>query len=253
MIIDPKMATTYAEEGFVNAIDIFNNKEISYFRECFDKLEKDEGREACQIGLQARHLTDEFIWQLATNNKLIEVMKNVVGENLLLLSTHFFCKYPDPSGEKFVAWHQDVTYWGLEPPEAHTAWIAIDDADPQNGCMRAIPKSHNEGIVTHAKSDRKGNLLSINQSIPDEDVDSSQAVDMPLLAGQISIHDGKLFHASNPNTSNRRRCGLTVRFVEPHVRQIKENSTGDKWPAILIRGEDRYNNFAIKKAPFDIL
>ena len=252
MIIDKNMAAAYSEEGFLNGVDIFDTKEITHFRRCFDKLEAVEGREACQIGLQARHLTDEFIWQLATNNKLLEVMEHVIGENLLLLSTHFFCKYPDPSGEKFVAWHQDVTYWGLEPPEAHTAWIAIDDADTQNGCMRAIPKSHNEGIVTHKKSAREGNLLSINQSIPDEEVDSSQAVDMPLLAGQISIHDGKLFHASNPNTSDRRRCGLTVRFVEPHVKQIEVNSVGDKWPAILVRGKDNYNHFANQEAPFTL-
>ena len=250
MVIEKTLATTYAEEGFVNGIDVFDNEKINFFRNCFNELEAKEGREACQIGLQARHLTDEFIWQLATNKKLLEIMENVIGMNLLLLSTHFFCKYPDPSGEKFVAWHQDVTYWGLEPPEAHTAWIAIDDADVKNGCMRAIPKSHKEGIVAHAKSARDGNLLSINQSIPDENIDSTQAVDMPLLAGQISIHDGKLFHSSNPNTSDRRRCGLTVRFVEPHVKQIESNSVGDKWPAILVKGVDNYNHFTEQEAPF---
>ncbi len=240
----------YAQQGYVTGIDIFNEDEINHFRACFDELEEKEGRETCQIGLQARHLTDEFIWQLATDRRLLDAMQAVMGDDLLLLSTHFFCKYPDPEAKKFVAWHQDVTYWGLEPAEAHTAWIAIDDADAENGCMQAIPGSHKDGIALHDKSDKEGNLLSINQSIPDEYVDTSKSVDLALRAGQISIHDGQLYHASNPNASNRRRCGLTVRFVPPHVRQVSLNSTGDKWPAILVRGEDRHKNFAAQEQPF---
>ena len=118
--------------------------------------------------------------------------------------------------------------------------------------MQAIPKSHKDGIAMHAKSDKEGNLLSINQSIPDEYVDTSQATDMALKAGQISIHDGQLYHASNPNASDRRRCGLTVRFVPPHVKQVSVNSTGERWPAILVRGEDRYGHFPVQECPFSL-
>ena len=75
---------------------------------------------------------------------------------------------------------------------------------------------------------------------------------MQLKAGQISIHDGQLFHASNPNTSDRRRCGLTVRFIPPHVKQVQLNSTGDKWPTILVRGKDSYQNFPAQEMPFPL-
>ncbi len=244
------LGLTYAEQGFVTGLDIFTTNEIDHFRQCFDQLEASEGREKCQIGLQARHLTDEFIWQLATDDRLLDAMQQVMGNDLLLLSTHFFCKYSDPEAKKFVAWHQDVTYWGLEPPEAHTAWIAIDDADVANGCMLVIPGSHKDGLATHSKSDKDGNLLSINQEIPAEYVDASQAVNIELKAGQISIHNGQLHHASQANTSDRRRCGLTVRFVAPHVRQVQINSLGDKWPAILVRGEDTYHHFPVQETPF---
>ena len=53
----------------------------------------------------------------------------VIGPDVMLLATHFFCKYPTGPEEKFAAWHQDVTYWGLEPPLAVTAWYAVDDSD----------------------------------------------------------------------------------------------------------------------------
>ncbi len=252
MSISANLGQTYAEQGYLTGLDIFNTVEIDHFRSCFDELEAREGREKCQIGLQARHLTDEFIWQLATDSRLLDAMQEVMGADLLLLSTHFFCKYPDPEAKKFVAWHQDITYWGLEPPEAHTAWIAIDDADVGNGCMQAIPSSHKNGIATHDKADKEGNLLSINQAIPDAAVDADKAVNLELKAGQISIHDGQLYHASNSNTSDRRRCGLTVRFIAPHVKQAALNSTGEKWPAILVRGQDNYHNFPAQDMPFPL-
>jgi ectoine hydroxylase-related dioxygenase (phytanoyl-CoA dioxygenase family) len=173
-----------------------------------------------------------------------------MGDDIMLLSTHFFCKYPDPESKKHVAWHQDITYWGLEPPEAHTAWIAVDDADVDNGCMVFIPGSHRDGIAQHGTSEREGNLLSINQEIPDELVDSSQAVPIELDAGQISIHDGQLYHASQPNASQRRRCGLTVRFIPPEARQVQDNSLGHQWQPILLRGEDRHHHYPETPPPF---
>ena len=116
--------------------------------------------------------------------------------------------------------------------------------------MRVIPGSHRHGIVTHGTSQRAGNQLSINQEIPDELVDSSSAVDLELRAGQISIHDGHLYHASQPNRSQRRRCGMTVRFVRPNVRQSTENSLGAEWRPILVGGEDRHGNFTLAERPF---
>ncbi|MCZ6633609.1 MAG: phytanoyl-CoA dioxygenase family protein, partial [bacterium] len=215
-----------------------------------DALEAREGKEKCQIGLQGRHFEEEFIWQLATDGRVLDVMQEVMGQDILLLSTHIFCKYPNPESQDFVAWHQDTTYWGLEPPEAHTAWIAVDDSDVENGCMRVIPGSHTDGVVTHGKSKRDGNLLSINQEIPDALVDSSRAMDLILKAGQMSVHHGQVFHASNPNRSTRRRCGLTVRYIAPYCKQTVLNSVKQQWQPVLLRGEDRYRHFEPTPMPF---
>jgi ectoine hydroxylase-related dioxygenase (phytanoyl-CoA dioxygenase family) len=240
----------YERDGILPRIDVFSKPEIEGFREQFDELEAREGKENCQIGLQARHMNERFIWELATDDRVLDVMQTVMGDDVMLLSTHVFCKYPDKEGTKFVAWHQDITYWGLEPPEAHTAWIAIDDSDVENGCMRVIPGTHSGGIAPHAKSETAGNLLSINQEIPDDHVDDSSAIDLILDAGQMSVHDGQLFHASMPNTSDRRRCGLTVRFIPPYVKQAALNSVKSNWFPIVVRGGDRVNNFVRTEAPF---
>jgi ectoine hydroxylase-related dioxygenase (phytanoyl-CoA dioxygenase family) len=244
------LTAAYERDGFVTPLDIFSDAEIAGFRAQFDELEAREGKEKCQIGLQGRHMDEEFIWLMAADDRILDAVSACMGSDVMLLSTHFFCKYPDPGASKFVAWHQDITYWGLEPPEAHTAWIAVDDADLDNGCMQVIPGSHRNGIVQHGKSASSGNLLSINQEIPDELVDTSQAVPFELRAGQVSIHGGQLYHASFPNTSQRRRCGLTVRFIPPAARQVEVNSTGQQWHPILLRGENPFHHYAETTVPF---
>ena len=122
------LAAAYERDGYVTRLDIFSADEIAAFRAAFDELESREGREKCQIGLQNRHFDEEFIWRMATDGRVVDAIQACMGADVMLLATHFFCKYPDPEAKKFVAWHQDITYWGLEPPEAHTAWIAVDDA-----------------------------------------------------------------------------------------------------------------------------
>jgi len=73
---------------------------------------------------------------------------------------------------------------------------------------------------------------------------------MPLRAGEISLHEGALIHGSLPNRSTRRRSGLTLRYIRPSVKQVKLNSMGDRYQAILVRGEDREKNFGAIDPPF---
>lgn len=248
MKLNQNQINAFENTGYLTALEIHDHAEVIPFRAAFDKLEAREGKVNCQIGLQGRHLDTPFIWQLASHPEILDCIEQLIGPDIMVLSTHVFCKYPSQQTE-FVAWHQDVTYWGLEPPLALTVWYAIDDSDIANGCMRVIPDSHRRGLLAHGQSDRPGNLLSINQEvetiIPEED-----AVDLELRAGQISIHHGHLIHGSNPNGSQRRRCGLTVRYCPPHVKPMEANSLGKPWPAMIVRGEDRFHHFGEWKLEF---
>jgi len=243
-----RLRENYDRDGFLTGIEVFSQEEIAGYRESFDRLEAQVGRETAQIGLGNRHFEEAFIWHLASDDRLLDVMEAVIGPNVMLGATHFFCKYPDPDGDRFVAWHQDVTYWGLTPPVAHTAWIAVDDSDLGNGCMLVVPGSHKNGIMEHGKSSQAGNLLSVNQEVPEERFDQSASVALELKAGQISVHHGALLHASQPNLSTRRRCGLTVRFIDPAVKQARPS--GKIWRGILVRGEDRCGHFPDTPRPF---
>jgi non-haem Fe2+, alpha-ketoglutarate-dependent halogenase len=231
----------YRDNGYLPGLRVASEHEATHVRARFDDLERRVGREKAQIGLVDYHFEEPFIRELATHPAILDAVASLLGPDIHLLATHFFCKYGQE--EKFVAWHQDVTYWGLEPPKALTVWYAVDDSDRQNGCMRVIPGTQRGGIREHGKAESEGNLLSINQEVPVTDEEERSAVDLILKAGEVSIHDGALIHGSLPNRSTRRRCGLTMRYVPTNVRPVNLNSMGRRWNALLVRGEDRERNF----------
>ena len=249
-ITKEQLSAAYQKNGFLTGISIADAIEAGYYQRAYDALETEVGAEKCEIGLIDWHFDHEFIWKLAIHPNIVDVIEALIGPDIMLLATHFFCKYGPK--EKFVAWHQDVTYWGLEPPDAVTAWYAIDDSDVGNGCMRVIPSSHHKGVQEHGKSDQEGNLLSINQEVPVTESDAETAVDLILKAGEMSIHHGQIIHGSLPNHSTRRRCGLTIRYIPPSVKQAEDNSLKRPWKPILLRGEDRYQNFTTVPNPFPL-
>ena len=245
---DPVTKQQFDEQGYVMPLEVMSSPDMGSYRAAFDRIEAEMGQEAAQVGVQNAHLEHEPIWELTTHPTIFDAAVELMGSDVLLLSTHFFVKYPDLA-DSYVAWHQDVTYWGLEPPQATTCWLAIDDADVANGCMRVIAGSHREGVFAHGAASQQGNLLSINQEVDAGAVDTSKAVDIELRAGQASFHHGHLIHGSNPNRSDRRRCGLTIRLVTPEVAPVPGDKNGALWRPILVRGEDRYHHFPYAQIP----
>jgi ectoine hydroxylase-related dioxygenase (phytanoyl-CoA dioxygenase family) len=107
-------------------------------------------------------------------------------------------------------------------------------------------------VLDHGSSDKPNNLLASNQAIAESQLDLSSAVPFTLRAGQMSIHHGMLAHASRPNQSQQRRCGLTARFVSPEVRQVRPSNNNEApwWKPIVVRGVDTTNHFEVTRAPF---
>ena len=246
MSLTKQQVKAYETEGFGSGIRVEDEAGALHYQSQFDELQAKEGREKCQLGVFNRHFGEKFIWQLATHPKILDCIQDLIGLDILLLATHAFCKYGPQ--EKFVAWHQDVTYWGLQPPEALTAWYAIDGSNQENGCMRVIPGTH-LGLREHGKSEREGNLLRVNQEVAVSEEEEKSAVDFILKAGEISIHHGTIIHGSLPNRSTSRRCGLTIRYVPSWVQPVDATSV-KRWTAILLRGEAKYKNFETTPKPF---
>ena len=229
----------YNTNGYLKPFRIFDQSQTRANRAYFDFLTAeieaaDDGRDAYSInGYQN---TCRGLWDLTMTDGILDLVADIIGPDIVSWGGDFFCKLAgDP---KRVSWHQDAVYWPLTPARTVSAWLAIDDTDRENGCMQVIPGSHCRGPLALRESDAaEQNVLAATV------IDVEQYGDpvcFELQAGEISLHSDMLLHSSEPNRSNRRRCGLTIRYANTAV-------TAD-WnfadAAILCRGEDPDNNWA---------
>jgi non-haem Fe2+, alpha-ketoglutarate-dependent halogenase len=172
---------------------------------------------------------------------ILDAVEDLIGPDILCWTTNFFIKEArDPA---FVSWHQDSTYWGLEPHDVVTAWVALSDAPVESGAMKFLPGSHQRDQIPHRDTYHKDNLLTRGQEVAVE-VDEREAIDVPLSAGEMSLHHICLVHGSKPNTTANRRIGLAIRYIPTYVRQVKVVDS-----ATLVRGVDRHGHFEPEPAP----
>lgn len=174
--------------------------------------------------------------ELARHPVLLDAVEVILGPDILLWDSAYVIKEPlDP---RFVSWHQDLTYWGLDSEQMVTAWVALGPSRRENGCMRFIPGTHRDGQLSHEDLHHPDNLLHRGQQIA-VGLDETRAVDIELRPGEASLHHGWVVHGSNPNDSLERRVGLTLQYIAPSVRQL----ITDKESATLVRGVDRFGHF----------
>jgi ectoine hydroxylase-related dioxygenase (phytanoyl-CoA dioxygenase family) len=173
---------------------------------------------------------DPFWVRLVSDDRLLDIAELFVGPNIALYASHYISK--PPFDGQAVLWHQDGSYWPLEPMEVVTLWVAIDDSTPENGCMRVIPGTHVMELKPLRERTDVANVLG--SSMDESLVDESKAVDVILKAGDVSVHHPNLVHGSNPNTSPRRRAGLTIRYIPTSTRILNQ---GPDLPVILLRGK----------------
>ena len=229
----------YARDGFVAPIRVMSTGEALA---CRRALEDAERRFGPMHYVTKPHLLLGLADALVHQGALLDAVEDIIGPDILLWDCTFIIK--EPRDLKFVSWHQDLTYWGLQPDEVVSVWLALSAATPGSGCMRMIPGSHKQGMVAHEGTFSDRNILSRGQTIV-VPIDESDAVDVELQPGEMSLHHGWVFHASHPNSSNDRRIGFNMNLAAPVVRQTLFE--GDS--AMLLRGRDDYGHFTPEPRP----
>ncbi len=227
--------------GFLGPIDLLTSDEARDIRRHVEVVEArlgDQMQKHCQI---KAHLPFPFLYDLVSHPKLLDAVEDVIGPDILCWGSSFFQK--EAGDERFVSWHQDSFYYGLEPPDTLTAWLAISEASLKAGCMRFLPGSHGRGVQVHEEYKSDSNLLSRGQTIAG--IDEAAAIPVPLRAGQFSFHKEDTLHASDPNRTDDRRIGLSIHYVAPYVRETAFPGAS----AILMRGEDRYGHWLPEMRP----
>lgn len=221
----------YNESGYIKPLNAFTPAEAEKNRAYFDDLLRKVQSARPDLdaySINGFHPHCQGLYDIVTHPVILDCVQDILGPDFIAWGSHFFCKQAhDP---RRVAWHQDASYWPLTPARTVTVWLAIDDASVENAAMKFLPGTHNKG---HLKWREVGyDKAVLNQEIENADQFGAPVYD-ELKAGQFSLHADMLAHGSDPNSSDRRRCGLTVRYCPPSVKALDE-----RWSkgAILCRG-----------------
>jgi ectoine hydroxylase-related dioxygenase (phytanoyl-CoA dioxygenase family) len=160
-----------------------------------------------------------FNWadQLVHHPRILDAVEDLIGPDILVYHSTLFLK--EAHTPAFVRWHQDSTYFYLQPHLHVTAWVALSEASVQAGCMQALPGSHRWGALEHDDKPEPMNMIRRGQGISGR-FDQAQGQFMPVGAGQMSLHHTDLVHASGGNDSDDRRIGYAISYIPAHVRPV---------------------------------
>jgi hypothetical protein len=241
-LLTPQQVETFNREGYLSGIPIFNAEEIDAIRLYFDGiLARTLAAGGDSYSISTAHLRYGRVYDLLTHPRIVAYVADLLGENVIAWGSHFFCKMPGDG--KRVSWHQDSSYWPLTPSKAVTVWLAIDDANVENACMRFIPGTHWFGHLTYTLTENDDTNV-LNQTVGGVE-QFGEPVNNELKAGEMSIHSDLLIHGSEANMSNRRRCGLTLRYCPADVRaELGWNAKG-----VIVRGSDPSHHWANAPRP----
>jgi ectoine hydroxylase-related dioxygenase (phytanoyl-CoA dioxygenase family) len=184
--------------------------------------------------------------RLARDPRILDKVEDLLGPDIMIFTSTFFIK--EPHSPTIAAWHQDSTYYGLEPREEVTVWIALTEASEAAGCMDALSFQGRPRQLSHVSRIVKDSVNRAGQVITEPLYDSAP-VAMPLKPGWFSMHHGLCPHRSGPNTSQHRRIGLGLNYIPTHARP----AGSVRQAALLVRGTDRYGHFEPARWPKDEL
>ncbi len=241
-VLSRQQIKQFHEDGYVCPIAVLPEKETRALREKLECFEATQGGKLEASQRNKSHLLFKWVDDIIRDARVLDPIEQLIGPNLLCWNTLFWIK--EAGSQSFVSWHQDSRYWGLDSQKVITCWLALSPATVESGCMRVMPGTHKGDVLGHIDRYDENNLLTRGQEIA-VSMDEKRAIYMSLEAGQMSIHNYGLAHASGVNSSADRRIGLSLHFMPPDAAQI----IGEWDSAALVRGEDHYGHFERTPVP----
>ncbi len=215
----------FNRDGFLSPLPGLSPAEVDEVRDYADWLigevvEADDRRNSYSINQY--HQVCAGVHDLVTHPMFVDYAVDILGPELVLWSCHVFCKLPGDGME--VPLHQDANYWPFTPTRSVTMWLAIDDVDDDNSAMHFVPRSHLLGDLAHDELELDGTVV-LNRRVSDHAGFEDTFVN-ELAAGEVSLHTDLMLHGSRANVSDRRRCGVALRYIGADVRAV---AGGDNW------------------------
>jgi len=212
-MLAPEQLEQYREDGYAVGDALLSESELARLRREINALIAALGPDQRPENLPSCHYENAYLRDLFLSDPLVDVAEQILGPDIALLTSYIISKRP--GGGLAVAGHQDAAFFPIEPMEIFTLWLAVDDSNVENGCMRVLPASHkSRQVLAHKVDTSPDTTLALSL----DNLDLSAARNVELKAGAYSVHDPFLLHGSSPNHSKHRRCGITIKYIPTHVR-----------------------------------
>jgi phytanoyl-CoA hydroxylase len=216
----------FIEDGFFIRENAFSEAEVDQLTGWIDQYVKSHDDELTKVGTEGISRANEITFTSHLASKDPQIMRFVSQEHLVGLASELIDKnvalywdqavYKKPGTKKDFPWHQDNGYTPIEPEQYLTCWIALEDADVENGCIWVLPGSHKNGLVHHEMTDIGYNCYN----------GEDPGVPAPVKKGGMVVFSSLTFHKSGPNLSQDRiRKGYIVQYTTPDAISKK---TGER-------------------------
>lgn len=195
----------FRQEGYVVLKRLFSGEEVRSLKlEMAGALERRKHESRLGGVILGMAAESPAVRQAVAHPRLAGALKDMFEEDAVFLSDKLV--YKNTEAGFGSPWHQDHAYW--RGSRKISAWIALDDATPDNGCLRFVPGSHRAGFVSHAGDISDAADIGFVSRLNDDAIDPSRIRDMPAERGDTIVFSDLLFHASYPNRSGKDRWAL---------------------------------------------
>ncbi len=230
----------YEQRGYLSPVSAFNEAQAQHYRKLLEDGERLHG--LAPDKRRKMYLYLKWADEVVHDPRVLDAVEDLIGPDILLYHLTLWIK--EPHTDAFISWHQDSTYFGLEPADQHvTAWVALSHSNHESGCVQVLPGSHRRGQVRHDAVKHSANIFPTGQTVA---VDNEEPLDMMVLRpGEFSLHHTFALHNSMPNRSADRRIGLGISYIPTACRCVAKQ----RLTATLVHGEDRFGHFDLDPRP----
>lgn len=230
----------YHKKGYLlPGQQLFAAEKQKELTEIFEEHLRNKG-EKLSDELDTPHFRDGRLMKFLLDPEVLDIVEKIIGPNIGLWSSHFISK--EPGVGRRTPWHEDSSYWEGKFDHLEkivTIWLAIDDANTENGCMGVVPGTHFNGFSAYEKVVDE-DKSTFSTEIKKGTFDLDEVVWFELKKGEYSMHDARIIHGANANTSPNRRCGYTMRYFALDMKFDPSSHPGHK--IYHARGKNIANN-----------
>ncbi|MCY3773385.1 MAG: phytanoyl-CoA dioxygenase family protein [Gemmatimonadetes bacterium] len=188
--------SSFAENGFLLVESVFAAEEMAVCKtEAKELVENQSGPSGVHVWM-CDAIPPRFE-SISCDSRMTAILRPLIGPRIEFLSAKPVFK--SPTVHFASPWHQDQAYWG--GATKYSAWIALEDATPENGCLRVIPGSHRQARDHASVRDARG----FANRVSDDDLKGEPMMDVKMKCGDVLVFHDRLLHSSHPNRSGRDR------------------------------------------------